>query len=113
MATIFTKIINKDIKADIVYEDDNVLAFNDIMPQAPIHLLIIPKVEIPTINDLSIESAPIISNLFLAAKSIAKKMGFSENGYRLVMNCNGDGGQSVYHIHLHMLAGRQFGWPPG
>ena len=113
MATIFTKIINKDIEADIIYEDEDVLAFNDVMPQAPIHILIIPKIEIPTVNDLNADNATIVAQLFLVAKKIAKKMGFSDDGYRLVMNCNGDGGQSVYHLHLHLLAGRQLGWPPG
>ena len=113
MATIFTKIINKEIEADIVYEDKHVLAFNDVAPQAPIHILIIPKVEIATVNNLDLNNASVIKYLFLAAKAIAKNMEFDEDGYRLVMNCNDDGGQSVYHIHLHLLAGRQLGWPPG
>ena len=113
MATIFTKIINKEIEADIVYEDKHVLAFNDVAPQAPIHILIIPKVEIATVNNLDLNNASVIKYLFLATKAIAKNMEFDEDGYRLVMNCNDDGGQSVYHIHLHLLAGRQLGWPPG
>ncbi len=113
MATIFTKIINKEIPSEIVYEDDKVLAFKDINPQAPTHILIIPKKEIPTINDISDEDAPLIGHLFLTAKKIAKEMGFSEKGYRLVFNCNEDGGQTVHHIHMHLLAGRQLEWPPG
>ncbi len=113
MATLFTKIINREIPAKIIYETPKVLAFEDINPQAPHHYLIIPKIEIPTINDLNPENVSIIGELFLAAKEIAKQKGVAENGYRVVMNCNNDGGQSVYHIHLHFLAGRECLWPPG
>ncbi|GBU09564.1 purine nucleoside phosphoramidase dadA activator protein [Gammaproteobacteria bacterium] len=113
MSTIFTKIINKEIPATIVYEDDQVLAFNDIEPQAPIHILIIPKKQIATLNDLQIEDAALVGQLFLTAKLLAKQMGFDEAGYRTVFNCNADGGQAVYHIHLHVLAGRKLSWPPG
>ena len=113
MSTIFTKIINREIPADIIYEDDEVLAFNDINPQAPIHILIIPKKEIKTINDIHSEDTAIIGKLFLIAKKIAKQVDISEDGYRLVMNCNEYGGQSVYHIHLHLIGGRKLSWPPG
>ncbi|GAB5381274.1 MAG: histidine triad nucleotide-binding protein [Aliiglaciecola sp.] len=110
--TIFTKIIDRDIPADIIYEDDEVLAFNDINPQAPTHFLVIPKKPIATINDIAAEDAELIGKMYLAAASIAKEMGFEQNGYRAVMNCNPDGGQTVYHIHLHVLAGKAMGWPP-
>jgi histidine triad (HIT) family protein len=113
MATLFTKIIRREIPAKIVFENDRVCAFLDINPQAPHHIVIIPKVEIPTINDLNPETAGIIGELFLAAKQIAADLGVSEQGYRVVMNCNGDGGQTVFHIHLHLLAGRPLSWPPG
>lgn len=113
MATLFTKIIRREIPAQIVYENDKVLAFKDLHPQAPHHLLIIPKIEIPTVNDLTPETAPYVGELFLAAKEIAKTLGVSEKGYRVVMNCNGDAGQTVFHLHLHFLAGRRLEWPPG
>lgn len=113
MATLFTKIIKREIPAKIIYETDQVLAFEDINPQAPHHYLIVPKIEIATINDLTPESAAITADLFLAAQEIAKQKGVAEDGYRVVMNCNHDGGQSVYHIHLHFLAGREMQWPPG
>lgn len=111
--TIFAKIVRREIPADIVYEDDEVLAFKDIAPQAPIHILIIPKKEIPTVNDINIEDSTLIGKLFLVAKKLANDFGFSESGYRLVINCNNDAGQAVYHLHLHLLAGRKFSWPPG
>ena len=113
MATIFDKIINREIKADIVYEDDDVLAFRDIAPQAPVHVLFIPKRAIATLNDAGASDAELIGKLALAAATFAKRDGFAEQGYRVVMNCNADGGQSVFHIHLHLLAGRQMTWPPG
>ncbi|HEX7914117.1 histidine triad nucleotide-binding protein [Rudaea sp.] len=111
--TLFGKIIRRDIPADIVYEDDDVLAFRDINPQAPVHVLFIPKQPIAALNDLTADNAAVIGKLFLAATSWAKAQGFADNGYRCVMNCNKDGGQTVYHIHLHLLAGRQMHWPPG
>lgn len=111
--TIFTKIINREIPADIVYENEDVLAFNDITPQAPTHVLIIPKKPIATINDIQTQDAELVGKLFLAAQAIAKAQGFDDNGYRVVMNCNEDAGQSVFHIHLHLLAGRKLTWPPG
>lgn len=110
--TIFSKIINREIPADIVYENDEVLAFRDIAPQAPFHCLVIPKKFIETINDIEPEDEVLIGKLFSAAKNIAQEQGFADDGYRVVMNCNRDGGQSVYHIHLHMLAGKPLGWPP-
>lgn len=113
MATIFTKIMNREIPAKIVYETDKVLAFEDVRPQAPHHILIIPKEEIPTINDLTPENAYLVGELFLAAKEIAEKVGVAKSGYRVVMNCNEDAGQTVFHIHLHFLGGRTFHWPAG
>ena len=111
--TIFDKIIRKEIPASIVYEDDEVLAFKDINPQAPIHILIIPKKQIPTINNVELDDVEFIGKLVYRAKQIAKELDIAENGYRLVFNCNADGGQEVYHIHLHLLAGRSMQWPPG
>ena len=110
--TIFTKIINREIPADIIYEDDLCLAFNDINPQAPVHFLVIPKTPIATINDLAEGDREIVGHLFLAAGNLARSMGFAEDGYRVVMNCNEHGGQTVFHIHLHVLAGKPMGWPP-
>ena len=110
--TLFTKIINREIPADIIFEDDDVLAFNDINPQAPIHFLVIPKKPIATINDIQPEDTALVGKLYLAAAKIAKDKGFDESGYRAVMNCNPDGGQTVYHIHIHVLAGKPMGWPP-
>lgn len=110
--TIFDKIINKEIPADVIYEDDQVLAFKDINPQAPIHFLVIPKIQIATANDINKDNAKLVGLLYVAAAKIAKDQGFAESGYRCVMNCNPDGGQTVYHIHLHVLAGKPLGWPP-
>lgn len=110
--TIFTKIINRDIPAAIVYEDENTLAFKDINPQAPFHVLIIPKTPIATINDINEENAHLIGNLYVVAAKLAKQNNFANDGYRVVMNCNAHGGQTVYHIHLHMLGGKEMGWPP-
>ena len=111
--TLFGKIIRREIPADIVYEDDDVLAFRDINPQAPVHVLFVPKKSFATLNDVTADDAIVFGKLFLAAGAWAKAQGFSDNGYRCVMNCNKDGGQTVYHIHLHLLAGRQMHWPPG
>ena len=113
MSTIFTKIINKEIPADIIYEDNDYLAFKDIAPQAPIHILIIPKKEITTVNDMQEKDSHTFGGLFFIAKKIARELNIDEQGFRLVMNCNEYGGQSVNHIHLHLLGGRQMGWPPG
>ena len=111
--TIFTKIINREIPADIIFENDSLIAIRDINPQAPVHILIIPKKHIPTINDLQNEDANIMGEIFMAAKNIAQKEGLSERGYRLVINCNEEAGQSVFHSHCHLLGGRAFNWPPG
>ena len=110
--TIFGKIIRKEIPADIVYEDKNPLAFKDINPQAPIHILIIPKKLIDMPQNVTKEDNEILGNLFFAAKEIAKKLNVT-NGYRLVMNNGEEAGQSVFHIHLHFLSGRKLNWPPG
>lgn len=110
---LFLKIINREIPADIVYETEDILAFRDINPQAPIHFLIIPKEHIRTINDVQESHAELIGKLFLAAAELAMREGVADDGYRVVMNCNRAGGQAVYHIHLHLLGGRQMGWPPG
>ena len=111
--TIFDKIISKEISSEILYEDDSYLAFKDINPQAPVHILIIPKKRIPTTNDLNKDDTKIIGEMVLIAKDIAKSLSIDKDGYRLVFNCNGHGGQSVYHIHLHLLGGRPLNWPPG
>lgn len=111
--TIFKKIIDKEIPADIVYEDEEMLAFNDVNKQAPVHILIIPKKEIPTINDLTPADTELVGKLILKAKDLAAENNLSEDGYRLVFNCNEYGGQSVFHIHLHLLGGRKLQWPPG
>lgn len=111
--TIFAKIIRREIPAQIVYEDDHVLAFKDIHPQAPVHVLFVPKQAVATLNDLTDDQAELVGRLTLAAARYAKQEGFAERGYRTVMNCNADGGQTVFHIHLHLLAGRSLTWPPG
>jgi len=111
--TLFGKIIRREIPADIVYEDDDVLAFRDINPQAPVHVLFIPKKAIATLNELGDTDAALLGKLVMAAVSYAKKAGLADDGYRCVMNCNRDGGQTVFHIHLHLLGGRSMGWPPG
>jgi len=114
MSTIFSKIINKEIPANIVFESDNVLAFNDINPQAPVHILIIPKIEIPKVTDINgNEHSQLLGEMIDAANKIAKDLGISENGFRLVFNCGENGGQEVYHLHLHLLGGRKMNWPPG
>ena len=113
MSTIFLKIINKEIPAEIVYEDDELLAFNDINPQAPVHILIIPKKEIKTLNDIESEDKEIMGKMMLLAKDLAKENNIDKSGYRTVFNCNDDGGQTVFHIHLHLIGGRPLNWPPG
>jgi len=110
---LFCKMVSGDITPDTVYEDDDVLAFRDINPQAPTHVLVIPKQHIATLNDLDEAHAPVIGKLVLAASKIAAQEGFAGQGYRTVMNCNADGGQTVFHIHLHLLGGRPMRWPPG
>ena len=110
---LFCKILAGDIPADRVYEDEQVFAFADINPQAPFHALIIPREHIATLNDLDGAHGALMGQLFLAAKTIAVREGFQEAGYRTVVNCNAGAGQTVFHIHLHLLAGRPLGWPPG
>ncbi len=109
MATIFTKIINREIPATIVYETDNVLAFKDINPAAPVHILIIPKKEIPTINDIAPEDKNLIGDMYLAIAEIAKNLGIEKEGYRVITNCNEYGGQEVFHLHFHLLGGKKLG----
>ena len=111
--TLFEKIIAREIPADIVYEDDRVLAFHDIQPQAPVHILVIPKKPIPRIDAAAEADKDLIGHLLLQARSVAKKLGLSDTGYRLVINNGPDGGESVPHLHCHLLGGRALGWPPG
>ncbi|MEM7278793.1 MAG: histidine triad nucleotide-binding protein [Pseudomonadota bacterium] len=110
---LFCKIVAGDIPADVVYDSDEVLGFRDIAPQAPVHALFIPKKHISTINDATLDDAEILGQLLLAASAFSKEQGIDEPGFRVAMNCNNDGGQTVYHIHLHLLGGRQMSWPPG
>ncbi len=107
--SVFTKIINRELPATIVYEDDDIIAFVPLRLQAPVHLLIVPKKEIHTINDVSEEDTLILGKLFLVAKKLAKEQGISETGYRLAMNINEDAGQSVFHLHMHLLGGAELG----
>ncbi|MCB1683952.1 MAG: histidine triad nucleotide-binding protein [Pseudomonadales bacterium] len=104
---LFCKIVNRELPADIVFEDDGFIAFNDISPQAPTHLLIIPKKHFATVNDLTVADIDVPGGLILRAKALAVEKGIAESGYRLIFNCNAEGGQTVYHIHLHLLGGRQ------
>lgn len=110
---LFCKMVSGQIKPDKVHEDKDVLAFRDINPQAPVHVLVIPKKHIATLNDLGTEHAELVGKLHLAAAHIAKQTGIADSGYRTVMNCNADAGQSVWHVHLHLLGGRPLAWPPG
>ena len=113
-STIFSKIIDREIPADIVFESDNVLAFRDINPQAPTHILIIPKIEIPTVKDIKgSEHAQLLGELIDAANKIAKQEKIDDGGFRLVFNCGSNAGQEVYHLHMHLLGGRKMNWPPG
>jgi histidine triad (HIT) family protein len=111
--TIFGKIVRREIPADIVYENDDVLAFRDLNPQAPVHVLFVPKRAIATLNDATAADAELLGKLLLAAASYAKSEGFDKDGYRTVINCNEHGGQTVFHLHVHLLAGRRMTWPPG
>jgi len=111
--TIFSKIIKREIPADILFEDDEVLAFRDVNPQAPVHFLVIPKQPIPTLNDIQSDQAALVGKMVLVAQQLVREQGIAEGGYRLVMNCNKDGGQTVDHIHMHVLGGRAMSWPPG
>lgn len=111
--TPFGRIARGELPADIVYQDDDLVAFRDIGPQAPTHILIIPRRPIATLNDLEPDDAPLVGKLFLAAKRIAEQEGIAEDGYRVVINCNAGAGQTVFHLHLHLLGGRPMRWPPG
>ena len=111
--TIFGKIARGEIPADLVYEDDEVVAFRDLSPQAPTHVLVIPRKPIATLNDAEDTDAALIGRLFLAAARVAKDLGIAEAGYRTVVNCNAGAGQTVFHLHVHLLGGRPMGWPPG
>ncbi|MDJ0734567.1 MAG: histidine triad nucleotide-binding protein [Nostocaceae cyanobacterium] len=110
--TIFSKIIRREIPADIVYEDDLTLAFKDINPQAPVHILVIPKKPIPKLDDAESDDAALMGHLLLTVKHVAQQAGL-KNGYRVVINTGDDGGQTVYHMHLHIMGGRHMKWPPG
>jgi histidine triad (HIT) family protein len=110
---IFCKIVAEEIPADVVYSDDQVVAFRDIDPQAPTHILVIPREHIASVNDLTENHTSVAGHLTLVAKELAKKDGLAESGYRLVLNTGPDGGQAVFHIHLHLFGGRPMGWPPG
>ena len=110
---LFCKIILGDIPADKVYESKQIIAFRDINPQAPVHILIIPKAHIPTLNDLRTEDTELVGQLIQVAKELAKSEGISDEGYRIGFNCNKAAGQTVFHIHLHLMGGRSFAWPPG
>jgi histidine triad (HIT) family protein len=113
MATIFKRIIDHEIPADIVYEDDHCLAFQDINPQAPTHVLVIPKKVIASINDLTDDDAALVAHLWLVIRDLARQLGVDNSGYRVTVNCGADGGQTVDHLHFHLLGGRPMKWPPG
>lgn len=110
---LFCKIAEGEMSADVVYRDDEVVAFRDINPQAPTHILVIPREHVASVNDLEAEHAPLVGRLYLAARELAEEEGIAEDGYRLVMNTGSEAGQSVFHIHLHLLGGRALSWPPG
>lgn len=112
MDCLFCKIVDGDIPAEILYQDDHVIAFRDINPQAPFHALVIPRKHIATVNDIADEDRELVGHMVQVAGKIAQREGFSEDGFRTVLNCNSHGGQTVYHIHLHLLGGKPMGWPP-
>lgn len=111
--TIFQKIIAKEIPANIVHEDEQCLAFHDVAPQAPTHVLVIPKKEIASLDDLADDDAQLVAHLWLVIRNLARDLGLTSGGYRVVVNCGRDGGQSVDHLHFHLLGGRSMKWPPG
>jgi len=113
MSCLFCRIIAGEIPSSKVYEDDEVFAFNDINPQAPLHVLVVPKRHIATVNDLAPGDDGLVGTLVRRAAAIATEKGYAERGYRTVFNCNAEAGQTVFHLHLHLLAGRALGWPPG
>ena len=110
---VFCKIVAGEIKAEIVHQPETMLAFKDIHPQAPIHILVIPKKHISTLLELTEEDKELIGHIYLTINKIAQDLGFAERGYRVVVNCKEEAGQTVFHIHFHILAGREMGWPPG
>ena len=110
---LFCKMAGGEIRPDMVLETPSLIAFRDIHPQAPIHVLVVPRKHISTLNEVTAPDAGLVSEMLLAAQKIAKQEGIAESGYRLVMNCNADGGQTVFHIHMHVLGGRRINWPPG
>jgi len=109
MGCIFCKIVEGELPAKVVYEDDKVMAFHDINPQAPVHVLIIPKEHVPTLNDLEEKHKELLGHIFLVIMKLAKEMGIDESGYRVLVNCNRDGGQEIYHLHFHLLGGKPLG----
>jgi len=113
MDCIFCQIVNGSLPAKIIFEDDKVVAFDDIHPKAPLHKIIIPRKHIATLNDLTEEDANLVGHMFLVAKKIASDLGIAEPGYRTLINCNAGGGQVVYHLHMHLMGGRAMKWPPG
>ena len=113
MNCLFCKIASGELNSEVVYQDEAMVAFRDIHPQAPHHILVIPRKHIATVNDAIPEDVALLGKLILTAQRVAEELGVASNGYRLVMNCNGHGGQTVFHIHLHLLAGRAMHWPPG
>ena len=113
MDCLFCKIASGDIPVKVVYQDDLIMAFDDINPQAPVHKIIIPKKHIATANDLKKEDTELMGYMIQSAAMLAKQLEIAEDGYRVVLNCNANGGQSVFHIHLHLLGGRRLAWPPG
>ncbi len=113
MDCVFCKIIAGEIPSSLVYQDDTLVAFNDIQPQAPVHLLVVPKRHIPSMNAMREQDAELLGHIFLIARRLAKQHGLEEKGYRLVNNCGADGGQAVFHFHVHLLGGRAMEWPPG
>lgn len=110
---LFCKIAAGEIAAELVFKNDSVVAFRDINPQAPTHILVIPRKHIATINDIAPDDCSLVGELYLVAAELARKEGFADEGYRVVMNCNEGAGQTVFHIHLHLVGGRPFSWPPG
>ena len=110
---LFCGIVEGSIKADVVYRDESVIAFRDITPRAPVHILIIPIAHIPMLSDLTPSDAPVVGAIFRAAGKLAEQFGIADSGYRIVVNCGADAGQTVFHLHYHLLGGRQMGWPPG
>lgn len=113
MDCIFCKIISGEAKANLIYQDDTIIAFDDLFPKAPQHKLIIPRKHIATLNDITAKDKDLLGHMMLVASDLAKKYNIAESGYRVLVNCNADGGQAVYHLHLHLIGGRSLRWPPG